>query len=104
MTNEQVRDAVKKHRRAAVYGIAVGLAVVLALVGWQVIEIAMTPSTPNVATVAESEIIGFIGNPRGLARLSDVEQEQFLVKWKQNVTTDPKRKDELRVCFDGMDP
>jgi hypothetical protein len=101
--NDTMRETVKRHRPAAIYGGIAGLVVVLAILGWKVVDVMLTPDMPNVAIAGQPEIVRYVSDSRGLAELPDIEQQQFLEKWKQNVTTDAKRKDELRAAFDSLD-
>lgn len=103
MTTDDVKNAVKKHRRSAGYGGLVGVLVVLALCGWAVLEYALTPGKPNIGNASASEIVSFVADPRGLPKLSQFEQEEFLRKWKLLVMSDGDKKRELSECFDHIE-
>lgn len=98
MTTGEVKQVVKRHRPAALFG---GIAGVLLIAGWFGYDIAMTPSRPDVATAKAAEMVNYISNSRGLARLAQVEQEQFLDQWKTQMMK-PGRDAELKECLDEI--
>lgn len=103
MTVKQVKDMVKQHRRSAVYGGLGGLAVVLLFVGWAVLEIIWTPAKPNVYTATQPQIVAYVADSRGLVKLNQIEQEQFLKGWMESVMPDPQRRSALAGALGGLD-
>lgn len=99
MTTGEVKQVVKRHRPAALFG---GIAGVALIAGWFGYDIAMTPARPDVANAKAADIVAFISNDRGLNRLPDVEQEQFLDQWKTQITQ-PGKDADLKDCLDGLD-
>ena len=99
MTNEQQHRGVKRYRLAAIGGVVVGVGL---LAGYFAYESAMTPAKPNISTAAAAEVVAYIGDDRGLTKLSQVEQEQFLIQWREHVAT-PAAKKDLKSCFDGLE-
>jgi hypothetical protein len=88
----------KPYRRAALTGMVIGLTI---LGGYVAYEAMATPATPVIATASAAEVVAYISNERGLARLSQIEQEQFLGHWKDHVLQ-PEAQKELKACFDGL--
>ena len=99
MTTGEVKQVVKRHRPAALFG---GMAGVALIVGWFGYDIAMTPAKPDIGNAEAKEIVAYISNERGLAKLADVEQEQFLRRWQEHVVQ-PGKDVELKECLDGLD-
>lgn len=98
MTTGEVKRVVKRHRPAAVLGVTAGLVLIL---GWFGYDVAMTPAKPDVATADASEIVAFISDERGLTRLPQIEQEQFLDLWKDRVAR-PGEDQALRECLEEL--
>jgi len=98
MTTDQMKSAVKRHRPAAILGGVAGLVVLLGWVGYVIVS---TPARPEIETAKASEVIAYISNSRGLQRLPEIEQQQFLQRWKAHVEQ-PKNKEALRHCFDQL--
>ncbi len=98
-----MRNVVRKHRTAAFYGGMAGLALVLILCAWGVYGIVATPAKPNVQIASGAEIVRFVADRRGLAKLPKIEQIQFLRKWKVLLMPDAARKKELAECFETTD-
>lgn len=98
MMTEDVQANLKRHRPAALIG---GLAGLLLVGGWFGYEIAMTPAQPTVASAPTPEIVSFIINPRGLRKLVDIEQAQFLDRWKERITKS-NGKDEVRDALRAL--
>jgi hypothetical protein len=78
----------------------IGLAL---LIGYIAYEYVLTPSAPDLQKCTAAEVIAYIGSPRGLAKLPQVQQQRFLERWRDLVTQDVKKKEELKACFEGMD-
>lgn len=97
--NPNMNQNMKRHRRAAQGGGLVGLALLACYFGY---DLAMTPATPDMATAKASEIVAFVGSERGLGRLSQIEQEQFLERWRLHVQ-EPGRDKELKECLENLD-
>ncbi len=100
MTHEEVKDVVKKHRRSAGFGTIIGLLLVLGLGGWGIARIVLTPDRPNVHNAAPAEIVRYVAHDRGLAALSQVEQEQFLQQWKDAAMGDKAHCEALAEFFE----
>jgi len=98
MPTEQVQHIVKHHRPALYIGAGLGLAIILIFVGF---EISMTPSAPILQKASASEVVAYVANDRGLAKLPDVQQKQFLEEWQKHLTDD-KAREELKTCLKGM--
>ncbi len=99
MTTDEVKTTVKKHRWAAMLGGAAGLVLLL---GWVGYEIVATPAQPAIQSASVAEVVGYISNDRGLAKLTQIEQQQFLERWTAHVTHQENRQ-ALKTCFDQLD-
>ena len=99
MTTTDVKNTLKRHRTAAFAGGAVGLVL---LIGWIAYISAMTPARPIISTAKAGEVVEYISNERGLNKLAQFEQKQFLEQWKTHVMQEGPRK-ELKEFFEGMD-
>jgi hypothetical protein len=95
MNRVQLGNVYKRHRTAVLAGMVCGLVILAAWVGY---EWGMTPAVPNVQQAPAEEVVAYIGNPRGLARMPQIQQEQFLQQWKDHVQKEPARS-QLRECF-----
>lgn len=102
MTQQTPVAAIQARKRPAMIGGLIGLAAVLGILGYIGYGIAMTPSKPILAVAPAKEIINYISNPRGLQRMSRIEQEKFLGDWKQSLLDNPDRKGELKAAFNAM--
>ena len=102
MTQQTPVAAIQARKRPALVGGLIGLVAVLGILGYIAYGIAVTPSKPVFATAPARDIIDYISNPRGLQRLSRVEQEKFLDGWKQSLLADPAKKGELKKAFNDM--
>jgi hypothetical protein len=100
MTTDQVKTTVHRHRRAAIAGGLIGLALLSAYV---VYEYAMTPKTPDLQRSPAGDVVVFIANSRGLGKMPQVEQQRFLERWRDLVMQDAKKKEELKACFETLD-
>lgn len=98
MTAGEVKQTVKSHRPAAVVGGVVGLILIVAWFGY---DIAMTPARPEIARGNPAEVVAYIADARGLAKLSQIEQEQFLNQWKDYLLQ-PGHDEELRQCLETL--
>lgn len=92
MMTEDVKTKVKQHRPAALIGGAVGLALAG---GWFGYDMAMTPAQPVVSSAGSQEVVAYVINSRGLEKLTDIEQEQFLHRWTDHLSKSAN-KDELK--------
>jgi hypothetical protein len=63
---------------------------------------AMTPARPVIQTARAGEVVEYISNERGLNKLAQYEQKQFLEQWKTHVMQEGPRK-ELKELFESMD-
>jgi hypothetical protein len=100
MTTDQVKATVHRYRPAAVVGGLTGLALLIAYVAY---EYAMTPAAPDIQKSPARDVITYIASPRGLSGLPQVEQQRFLERWRDVVTQDTRKKEELKACFENMD-
>ena len=100
MTTDQVKTAAHRHRPAALVGGLIGLILLVAYVAY---ELAMTPSVPDLQKSPAKDVVAYIASPRGLDKQPQVEQQRFLERWRDLVTQDPKKKDELKACFESID-
>ena len=98
MTTDEVKTTVKKHRWAAILGGAAGLVLLL---GWVGYEIVATPAQPAIQSTGVAEVVSYISDERGLAKLSQIEQQQFLDRWTMHVTKKENRQ-ALKTCFDQL--
>lgn len=98
MTADDVKTTVKKHRWSAILGGAAGLVLLLGWVGYRIVT---TPTQPVIQTASAAEVVAYISNERGLATLSQIEQQQFLDRWTAHVTQKEHRQ-ELKTCFDQL--
>jgi hypothetical protein len=102
-------------RKPVLIGVTIGLVLVLAPLGWWVVDRARTPATPHIGTVSLDEVLAFIVNERGLPRLSHIEQDRFLTTWhdfysqeenqrelkrRLEASTEQKRADVRKVFFE----
>ncbi|HWL94956.1 MAG TPA: hypothetical protein VNT79_15660 [Phycisphaerae bacterium] len=90
MMNEATKNRRPSYRPAVLIGGIVGLGLVVA---WFSYDNLMTPARPSVATAGASEVIAYVSNPRGLDRLMDIEQQQFLQQWKDGLTQEARKKE-----------
>ncbi len=98
MTNGEVKQSFRKHRTAAIAG---GVAGLLLIGGWFGYDMAVTPSQPDLTTARASEIVSYIASDRGLGRLTQIEQQQFLDQWKAHLQQEG-RDAELKTCMDEL--
>lgn len=98
MPTQQVQHVVKHHRPALVIGAVAGLSLI---VGFVYYEFSSTPTTPIVAKASAAEMIEFIANDRGLAKLPDIQQKQLLDEWQRHLS-DAKARDELKTLIKDM--
>lgn len=99
MPTQQVQEIVKHHRPALFGGILVGVLLIAGVVTYQV---AATPPTPIVQKASAAELVEFVSNKRGLAKLPDIQQKQFFEDWKRKLNDVPAR-DELKSYLKGLD-
>ena len=99
MTTEQIKTTVTKHRHAVLIG---GLAGLLILGSYVAYVLAMTPKMPNLKTAPASEAVAYVSDSRGLGKLSQIEQQQFMQRWRDVLVEDSKKKAELRDCLDKL--
>lgn len=95
----EAKNTIHRHRASAYAGGAVGLAI---LIGWFAYNAAMTPDKPVIQTAKAAEVVEYIRNDRGLNKLPQIEQLQFLEQWKEHVMQEGP-KQELKECFDNLD-
>ncbi len=100
MVEHEIKKVTTRHRRAAMAG---GLAGLSLLVGYICYEYAMTPARPDVHAAKAAEIVAYISNERGLGKLSRIEEQEFLVQWREAVMGDNGKKDDLRDCLAGLE-
>lgn len=100
MTADEIKKTVRKHNKAAIIGGAAGL---LLLVGYIAYESVATPGRPDVRTAGAAEIVAYIANDRGLSKLAQIQQREFLQQWRDTLTQDAGKKDDLRACLETLD-
>ncbi len=100
MTTSEVKSNMKQYHKAAIVGGVIGLTLLVAYVAYVIAE---TPAVPDLMTAPAAEVVAFVANERGLAKQPQIEQKRFLERWREVVTQDAKRKEELRVSFEGLD-
>lgn len=100
MTAEEMKTTVKHHRRSALAGGLLGLAL---LVAYGIYHFAMTPGLPDLKTATAAEVVAFVGNERGLGRMPQIEQQQFMMRWRDALMEDAGKKDGLRDCLQSLD-
>jgi len=100
MTAEEIKTSVKKNRNWAALGVAVGVVLIGGYVG---INYVLTPARPQIGGSGTEEIVNYVMNPRGLARLTDIEQRRFLENWHQRIATDEATRKELTEHLRGLD-
>ncbi|MFQ5428847.1 MAG: hypothetical protein ACE5E1_00945 [Phycisphaerae bacterium] len=98
MMTEEVKTVVKRHRHAAVIGGAVGLAVLAGYIGY---VFAVTPKQPVLQSASPAEVVAYISNKRGLAKLPRIEQQAFLTRWREHIADDGY-KAKLTKCFENL--
>ncbi len=79
-----MKQVVRKNRSAAVWGALAGL---LVLGGWIGYVIAVTPNRPVIESAAPADVVAYVCDDRGLSRLPQIEQEEFLKKWHAHLVS-----------------
>jgi len=102
MTQQTPVAAITTRKRPAMIGGLVGMVAVLGIIGYVAFGIFVTPGKPTLATASQKEVLSYITNSRGLGKLPRVEQEKFMLAWKQSLMADDAKKKDLKNCFDGM--
>ncbi len=100
MTAEEIKTSVKKNRNWAVLGVALGVVLIGGYVG---INYILTPARPAVSSAGTKEVVDYVMNPRGLARLTDIEQRRFLENWHQRISSDEPTRQDLTTYLRGLD-
>ncbi len=98
MTTEDMKTAVKTRKPAVVIGGAIGL---LLVGGWFGFDAIMTPAVPVAQSAGADEVVGFVIDPRGLVRMADIEQQQFLLHWKESLSNET-RQTELKSALQSL--
>jgi hypothetical protein len=96
MTTEEINRTVKQNRNWIVVGVAMGFVLIAGYFGY---EFAMTPDRPAVASASQSAIVEYIIDPRGMDRLTNVEQQQFLEDWRKRLAESPDDKGSLKKAL-----
>lgn len=99
MSTNSFKEIYKRHRVAFIVGTVAGVGLIGGVFAY---NIAMTPPKPDMGKASACEVVAFIGNSRGLARLPQIEQEQFLDQWKVHVMK-PENRKQLKECFDTLE-
>ncbi|HUN82091.1 MAG TPA: hypothetical protein VMV81_11360 [Phycisphaerae bacterium] len=99
MPTQQVQHIVKHHRPALIGGIIAGVLLIGGFVAYQVVA---TPPTPIVQKAAPAEMVEFVANKRGLAKLADIQQKQFFEDWKRKLE-DKQARDDLKAYLKNLD-
>ena len=99
MTAEDFKTTVNRHRPAALIG---GIAGAGILIGYVVYYFAMIPPTPDLKTAPPAEVVAYVGNERGLDRLPQIEQQNFMLRWRDVLLEDAGKKDALRACLETL--
>lgn len=100
MTADEMKNAAKRHRHAALYGGIGGLALLVAYFAY---EFVMTPAPPDARTAPSAEVVAYIADARGLSKLSQIEEQRFLHQWRDLLLEDSAKKEELKECFVDLD-
>lgn len=100
MTSESPRPA--SRRSSAWIGAMIGAIAILGWVGWAIYDKAATPATPNIQTAPPQEVIAFVVNERGLARLPKFDQDRFLVTWQKHYAGSDQQR-ALKLYLEGSD-
>jgi len=100
MTADEIKTTVKHHRHAAIGGGIVGVGLLVAYFAY---GFAVTPAQPDLQTANAAEVVAYISNERGLDKLPQIEEQQFLLRWRDIVMKEPKKKEELKECFLKLD-
>lgn len=99
MTND-AKTTVKRYRRAALGGGCVGLLALAAYFGY---DYAMTPARPDLPTASARDVVAYISSDRGLPKLPQIEEQQFLLEWRFILAEFPEKREELKACFSEVD-
>ena len=102
MTSQEIRETVKRNGPAARWGLVVGLVIVLGLSAWWAGDRLLAPVKPNLRTASAAELVAYVADPRGLARLSRFEQGEFLKTWKETTLPDEKRRIDLAESLEAL--
>lgn len=70
-------------------GILAGLAV---LVGWVGYVALATPAMPDLQKASAADVVAYVSSPRGLAALPQIQQEQFLQRWREQLADEGARR------------
>jgi len=81
-----------RRRHSALIGACLGAVIAVAYVGYVAYDRAATPAKPNLQSASVGEVVAFVANERGLARLPKYEQDQFLVAWKTRYSQDENQR------------
>lgn len=92
MMVEEINKSVKQNRNWAVLGIGVGLGLLIAYFGY---ELVMAVDVPAIREAKPKVIVSYISNPRGLRKLTQIEQRQFLDEWRDYLMSDAEAKEAL---------
>jgi hypothetical protein len=99
MTTDEIKTTVKKHNKAAIIGGLLGLFIIA---GYFVRDAAITPAKPDPRTAQAAEVVAYVSNERGLAKLAQIQQQEFLQQWRDALLQDVEKKSELKTCLGGL--
>ncbi len=100
---DKVREQWSDPRRRTVLIVAGGVlgALAVGLGGYLVYDQVVTVPVPDIETASPKDIAGFVGHPRGLARMPTAKRAEFLYKLAGN-HYEPARRRELASAFRQM--
>jgi len=99
MTTAEINQSVKQNRNWVLVGVGVGVALIAAYFGY---EFAMTPERPAIASAPQAQIVAYIINPRGMEKLANIEQQQFLDDWRDRLAESPSERESLKSALTAL--
>ena len=99
MMTDAIKTNVKKNRHWAFLGAGLGVVLIVGYFGY---EMAMTPDRPATVSASQAEIVSYIIDPRGMSKLADIEERQFLDAWRERLVTDAEQKSSLKAALTAL--
>lgn len=100
MMVEEINKSVKQNRNWAFLGAGIGLLLIVCYFGY---EFMMSVDRPTIRDSRPEVIVSYIINPRGLEKLTQIEQRQFLEEWRNYLMSDEDAKEALASHLKDLD-